>query len=364
MTKGRPKPRVVQLLEKRGHYVVYALVAPDGLYLSQEDGDMVKLRRQSYEEIWRQPSDSYSARTPLGDGVLLGGGRKVRSARLDEKGHTVWKVNTFCDPFWDRNQLMAWGWTEECPRLLACLDANSGSILREWKLPNELLWAICVPGPRPRVVGTDGVSVGSFDLDLKEMIWQRQYGTDLVGQLANERVGEVISLPGKSSALVSVPVGFVPIQIVPFDEETVLLHARALFRCSLVDGSVLWRHSLRAPSPSAKVYRSGGRILMLQSDVLLGLDEATGEEVLRRQYDSERDSLPTFRDTFGVWYQNRLAVPFESGTLAIFDTNDGRIVSLHRERHSLWRALEVDGDLVLCTGAGKALIYGPEIWQL
>lgn len=52
MTKRRLQPRVVELTEKRrGVMAVRALVAPEYLYLSQEDGDIVKLQRGSYEEV-------------------------------------------------------------------------------------------------------------------------------------------------------------------------------------------------------------------------------------------------------------------------------------------------------------------------
>lgn len=361
MTKGRLRPRVVELTQKRrGGMAVRALLAPEYLYLSQEDGDIVQLRRGSYEEVWRQPSGGFEPSAFQSDGVLLAGGRDVNGcALLSFEGNSVWRIDTYHQPFHVGAQLLARGWTPDCPRLLARLDPRDGSVLRKWVLPEGLDWQHYLPGPR--VLGHRNDLVVCYDLEREQAIWQKQYGRALVGEAMEELPSEVLSISGTSTVVSEVLVGTEPIKVHPFDDETVLLESICLARCSIADGSLVWRSSLK--TTPVKPYRSGGRILVFQRRALVALDEETGGEVFRREYDPERDLHFALRETFGVSYRNRLAIPFEEGYLAIIDTDDGRIVSMHRERQALWRAAEIDGDLLLCTGGGTALVYGPEIWQ-
>lgn len=359
MGSRRLKPKVIDLATRsRDLLVSYHLTAQDCVYLGQKRGDLVKLRRRTYEEMWRQPSKGFTPSAVEGTGLLLSS-LSLGCARLDVDGHQIWQNDNYFAPSYVGDQLLAYAWAPEGPNRVARLDPNSGAVLREWMLPIGFGWPLCLAGLR--ALGTKGDLVIRYDLEREEIIWRKSYGSELVGSPREEQQGEALSLPGPSTAISTVLVETAPISIHPFDDETVLLDSIALARCSIADGSLLWRFKTRLHP--TKPYRSRGRILFLDHDALVGLDEATGDEVFRRRYNFELDFHFATRETFGVCYRNRLAIPFEEGYLAIIDTDDGRIVSMHRERKSLWRAAEIDGDLLLCTGGGTALIYGPEIWQ-
>lgn len=71
-----------------------------------------------------------------------------------------------------------------------------------------------------------------------------------------------------------------------------------------------------------------------------------------------------YRGKAGVVHEGRLAMPCESGHLAIFDLSDGSLLFLHQGRTALLRTAVADGRLLVATGDGTLLICDPSGWKL
>jgi hypothetical protein len=58
-----------------------------------------------------------------------------------------------------------------------------------------------------------------------------------------------------------------------------------------------------------------------------------------------------------------MAMPFESGHLAVFDIESGELVQYYKGRAPLWQAAEVDGRLLITTGDGSILVFDESVWR-
>lgn len=153
----------------------------------------------------------------------------------------------------------------------------------------------------------------------------------------------------------------------------VAFYSTVTFSWSVLDGSVRWVSSARGENPSWPTV-SGGRVYGMGGaapkegeqfrgpSAVFALDESTGAELWRTEVPKEFNAC--FRPKSGVAYRNRLAMPFETGQVAVLDVESGEVVCYYKGGVPLWKALEVDGHLLVATGDGTLLVFDESIWGL
>lgn len=137
-------------------------------------------------------------------------------------------------------------------------------------------------------------------------------------------------------------------------------YSTGTFGWSVSDASILWFQPMRGDSPGRPTVYSS-RVLGCSSfaGCFWALDEKSGSVLWKTAIPKE---LKTEYPKQGVGFQNRLAMPFEGGQLAVIDIDSGEIVRYYTGSVPLWQAAEADGRLLVATGDGTLLVFDESVW--
>ncbi len=251
-------------------------------------------------------------------------------------------------PAWEAKSLYSWQlWSGSIviPREaeVELRRADSGEVFASLPLQRRVA-SFCAFGACDGVVVLRAESKEVFAVDLSSgrELWCR----DLFGSLHGEW-----SLPEQPYLLLDSTEG---------SGGLVSFYSTASIAWSPRDGSIKWVRNIRGEGSTPPTV-SGSRVFGVM-DEFWALDEATGKELWRTPV--PREFKLAMRPRPCVVYRNRLGIAFESGQLAVLDTESGEIVQYYKDRVPLWWPVEVDGRLLVGTGDGTILVFDESIWGL
>ncbi len=333
MTKA-PKPKRIDVA-RQGEILAGPLVSSDGVFVGAKDDVTVRLDRRSLKPVWKVESDKYRIAALVNDELMTVGGKPGGGVRSTRDGKLLWSAPSrfFGAGVW---------------RNYVDIDGGAGLELRDPRT-GDLARTITVAGGSDHpgttcgdlwILPTGTPYVKGISLVSGELVWQRELVSEMAPHVSEaERQNAVTITPGSLEGVF------------------VVRHGDATFGCSLKDGSIVWHAPVAVPYYWPNV--AAGRVYVLLFDRFIAVDEATGR-ILYDVTHSELDSA--YRAKAGTIYRDRLAIPNESGHLAVFNLADGALVSLHEDKLPLWRTAEADGRLFVTTGDGKLLVFDESIW--
>ncbi len=326
---------------RRRTFLGWPVVGPDAIYVSDPEGDTIKVDRKSLDLVWRiKFPRKFEAGFICGDGLVF-----VRGFNTDEigvlradSGDLVWtrgKVGGGAD-FW-RGKLLTTVPQSEGGGLKV-VDPATGEVIDWIPLPGRI-------GTKGRCgdlllftlfEGQDDL-VRALDLRERRYVWERDLLSEMKARGNLEEENPTISfVPGSEGRFVATAGG-------------------ATFGCSLGDGKILWHAPVPVPYYWPNVHE--GRVYVLLYGRFFAIDETTGEIVYETHHPELKEVLYM---KAGTVYGGKLAIPTESGHLPVFDLSNGRLASLDKYDATLWRTAEADGRLLVTTGEGKLLVFADE----
>ena len=305
------------------------------------DGRTTCLRRSDLEILWDVSSEGLWWVEGQGGRLVCSGGLKGDGVRSPEDGRMLWRsVEIYGIRAWKQFAVAI----ARTGLWIELRNFETGTTVRRIPVGDEPL------EHGSGVIVGDRFFVGSatircFNLESGVLEWQRDVWREIDAHAGME---------GDPGFLAPVP-GTLGDRLISF-------YRNATVAWSAVDGSVLWvRPGCRGTSsrPSAidgRIYGSFERDLWI-------IEERTGELILRRKY-PEFDGHLCYHEKQAKAFQRRLALPFETGGLAIFNMENGDLVDLYKSKYPLWQCEEADGRLLVATGNGRLLAFDQSIWGL
>jgi PQQ-like domain len=294
---------------------------------------------------WTWPNDAFVPLRHQNDVVVCAGGTKGIGVRDLNSGNVVWSsVNHMfgCGSWTD--YIVALDHGRECIDLLSL---ETGREAHRLAIPGNRAIAVRTGGDRAFV---DVRTVRCANLLRGVIEWERDIASEVEARPGFQPIDV-----GPQAQFLEYAAGSLPDVMVGYFGNSTLAF-------SGLDGHLLWMTAnIRG---TTGICASGGRIYGMYGEEFWILDEASGELVSRSAYPKETPTKLLIRERPALHYRNRVAVPFETGLLAIFSADDGKLVNEHRSKHALWRAAEAGGRLFIGTGSGKVLVFDEKIWAL
>lgn len=330
------KPKRVGIASSRA-ILQRPLVTAQGVVIGNRREVIVLLDRKTLRPIWTIEDEDYRAYGQAIDdetmtvGFVGGAGvRALRDGRLlwttedAFSGADVWRklVVTFNDG------------------RIACRDSRTSTVVKEIEVSRTLTSLIRICGDL-YVLRGEGPSFLAVDIEKRKVAWERDLLTEMRQRLPVETTLEGVRLTCGTH-----------------EGTYVAFYSGATFGGSVADGSIAWMAPIAAPDAWPTVHQ--GRVYFMYSDRFIAIDEDTGAIV----WDIAHPEVRAFREKEGTVYKDRIAITNESGHLAVFDLADGRLVTVHDAKVSLWRSAEADGRLFVATSIGDLLVYDESIWGL
>jgi outer membrane protein assembly factor BamB len=327
------KPKKITVA-REGEILAGPLVSSDGIFVGAKDHVTVRLDRRSLKSVWSVESDKYRIGQLINDELMTVGGKPGGGVRSTADGRLLWSAPTrfFGVGVWQRCVLLHGSDLE-------LRDPAMGDLIRGIKVTG----GYDDPGTTSNdlwILSTGSSHVKAINLVSGELVWERALLSEMAPYVSEaERHNAVTITHGSLAGMFIVRYG------------------DATFGCSLTDGSVVWHAPVAVPYYWPNV--EAGCVYVLLFDRFIAIDEATG----RILYDVKHPELGgAYRAKAGTLYKGRIAIPNESGHVAVFNVADGALVSLREDTLPLWRTAEADGRLFVTTGDGKLLVFDESIW--
>jgi outer membrane protein assembly factor BamB len=309
------------------------LVGDDAVYAADRNDDIVRLDRKTLRPVWRRPAQKFVPTLLIGDVLITKTiGSQLRALHIGT-GKVIWTRDPFNSvALWKDQLLFSSG------SALEVLDPSSGENIRSIPAPS----VVAAGGRRcGNVLICGHPALTGFDLDQERVLWTHDIMAEMRALHAADEPGEMMGL-ACGSILGSI----------------IATRGGMTFGCSLENGRIRWCAKIAVPHRIPNVHE--GRVYVAWSERFIAIDEATGEVV----YDVKHSDLEgnpkrsfAYHAKTGTVYGHTLAVPHESGHLAVFNLKDGSLPWLHIAKVPLWSSAEVDGRLLVGTGDGKLLVF-------
>lgn len=295
-------------------------------------------------ELWSVENDGFLPLEAVRDVFVCSGGEWGKGARDMRTGQILWSSP-------EHASMVSSSWNDYVVSLdggrqnVDLLESRTGRLAGRISVAGNRGSALRVSGDRAFV---DIRYVRCLSLARGDLAWGRDLASEISAAPGVGPAGsESPYLQYSSGSLPDVMVGY-------FGNSTVAFSA--------LDGAMLWVTPETRGWTGLRVFE--GRIYGMRAREFWAIDERTGEVVIRRSCPQELSDELFIRATPAVRYRNRIAIPHETGLLAIFDADDGALVGHYRAKHALWNAVEAGGRLFVGTGSGRILVFEESIWAL
>lgn len=301
-------------------------------------------RIDDFKMLWTLPNDGFVPHLALKSVSVCNGGGRGKGARDMATGEVLWSSL-------DHASMTSGAWRDQVvtlagdKRYLDVLEARTGRLVQRVVVPDNQDSTLRVLEDR---VFVDVRTVRCVDLASGVLVWAR----DLVSEAAR-RPG--VLQPRDGSPFLQYGVGSLPDSMIGY-------FGNSSIAFSAADGGLLWLTTGLRGGTGMRAFE--GRMYGMMGRDFWAIDERTGEVVIRRSCPQQLSDELFIRATPAVRYRNRIAIPHETGLLAIFDADDGALVGHHRAKHALWNAVEAGGRLFVGTGSGRILVFEESIWAL
>lgn len=321
----------ILLFEPRKHEALFPSEPVAGektIVLGCDDKALVALDRRDLSVMWRARVSSLN---PLywwsEDLLVLGGGNDVAMWDARQK-RVLWRAKTRLIGGKPWNGLIStWPTLND----IELREATTGRVQRGFKVvgPGTICGELLIcrsieKGDPVQALRPDG-----------RVAWQR----DLVAEVRSQSVG------AESEAYLVALAGSTPGRFVA-------TFGHSCFGCSSSDGKIIWKVDVPVPYYSPF---EGGRILILEGERFVVIDEAAGGLLCDRRYPELR---PMYHVKRGSILGDLVVFVSESGHVAVFDLKDGSLISLeHHKRLVFWGTAVADGRLLVSGADGKLWVY-------
>lgn len=343
MTKA---PRPKRILVPNG--IAHMLVGKDAVFVEAQ-GTVVRLDRPALKCRWEIEIGRGGMSRLIHD-LLCTWSSKDVAVRACEDGRVLWSVPPAGAARW-RDLLLTYDETTYEHR-----DLRTGEVLKVTEFKPRIRWSLGMCGPTWILLTEDGRFCG-IEPDSGAVLWERDLWTE-TGAFA-ECTGSLVpkSLGGSAEDLKVVAGSHAGLFLVISGAHT--------FGGSVEDGSIRWH--VAASTGDSRPTVADGRVYFTGGDRTVCLDEVTGAIV----WVSEPPELcgspahgAAYREKNGTLYRDRIAFAYESGHLAVFNLEDGSLVSFYMAKSPLWCTGEADGRLLVTTDEAELLVFDESIWGL
>ncbi len=316
------------------------IVGADGVYVGEDFDrkEIVKLRRAELDPVWRVKSGEYWPLLALDGDLLVSAATK--SARLDGvSGRQLWEVS---EPSVERLDRLLHPWRSHLVLRrrgnFELVDLKSGAVADRFPDPRPDLTISCgAGGDRVLLLGEHQLAglVLCFDLSARRVLWEASFIDRLRDRFGIDADNPIIGLlPG------SLP------------DRLIIKRGNGTAACSIEDGHLLWGVPL--PLDYGAPYMQDGRVHGVFGDRFIALDEDAGAVIYDVRHPELSDGLYAYH---GPSFRGQLAYAMQSGHLAVFDLQDGRLTGFHKYREPLGGVAEADGRLLATAGDGNLLVF-------
>ena len=308
------------------------------------DGSISGWRVSDLEPVWTSANDGFVPHLALKSVAVCNGGGKGKGARDIATGDVLWSSL-------EHASMTSSGWGDQVVALngdrknIDVLEARTGRLLQRIAIADNGDMTLRVSGDRAFV---DVRTVRCVNLTRGVLEWER----DLASEISS-RPG--VRPPKSGSPFLQYAGGSLPDSMIGY-------FGNSSIGFSAVDGAVKWVTPDLRGGTGTRAFE--GRMFGMRGREFWAIDEQTGEVVIRNPCSSDLSDELFIHANPAIRYQNRIAIPHETGFLAIFDMNDGVLVNSYRAKHALWTAVEAGGRLFVGTGSGKILVFEESIWAL
>jgi outer membrane protein assembly factor BamB len=323
------------------------LVGEDAVFVEAQ-GTAVRLDRRTLKRRWEVEIGNGRMSFLIADKLLCLWTVDSIAMRACEDGRLLWSGPPLGPRRWRDDMLLTYNTLRYEHR-----NVWTGEIVKTTEFRPAIQCGEAICGTKWIVLSEDGLFRG-VAVDSGTVLWQRDLWTEMrtFARHVGPPAGETDSF-GRSVEDVRVVAGSRP-------ERFLAVSGAHTLGGSVEDGSIRWHvpastgQSLPTAADGCVHFTGGG-------GHTVSVNEETGAVLWETRPSELRDA---FREKVGTVYRDRIAFAYESGHLAVFNLEDGSLVSFYMAKSPLWCTGEADGRLLVTTDEADLLVFDESIWGL
>lgn len=330
-------------LFRRDDAVSRVLFAEAGLIAGGFQTDTVMLdRRDVHKVVWRQALARGWEPSNVVKDLVIGGGLEDTQALSLADGSVAWQVGargglTVLDTVVFR-----------CDGGLRVIEGITGQTRAETPTAVEWLQAcgnICLFAPSGHTN-----AIGGFDPGRVSVLWQHALLAEMDDARTAPLPHEFVGPHAYTRVMWAGNENFIVLRV---GEPK----GASLFLCDTRTGAIQWHANPRLDTYAVTVIDS--RVVVPKWKGVSLLDLATGVLVADL---TPPEMVKGTHPRPAVAYRGRVAIPYETGHIAVYDVAAAALVHVVQTKHRFNRAIEADGRLILGTFNGSLVVYDDSIW--
>lgn len=336
------KPLQVPLF-KRDEAVRQLLIADAGLIAAGFGTDTVMVDRHDVRRtVWRREVERRWEPLKAVGNIVIGAGFEDTQALWTSDGSVCWRVDATAGVKLSSGVVFR---SDEGLRVIDPATAQlraTNSTSAEWL---QECGRVCLFRP----TGQQD-ELGAFDPEANAVLWQRPLEQEMDDARTAPLLHEFVGPHPYSRVMWAGNENFIVRRV---GEPK----GASLFLCDTHTGAIQWQANPRLDTYAVTVVDS--RVVVPKWKGISVLDLATGTLIADL---APPEMAAGTHPRPAVAFRGRVAVPYQTGHIAVYDVASAARVQVLQTKHPFNRAIEADGRLAIGTSDGSLVVYDDTIW--